>query len=158
MSYSLYVKRVRICCGLLVLYGISTAQAQAVRLGPEGHSPKGYCEQFEPLHANLVLTADTNINGLITDETTAPFRRSAVELRRFISATKQVTVKKTATDDEGRFDLGTVKRGQYRLLLSPSRAFKQPEKLECWSSKKCTLETALVANPTDQLTTNCPIR
>ena len=144
-----------------MLYGIIAAQAQVVTVGPAspaGPSHRQYCEQVEPLQANLVLTAETNINGRITDETTEPFRKSAVELRRFISATKQVTLKKTTTDNDGDFDLGKVKRGQYRLLLSPSRAFKQAEKLECWGSKKCTLSTVLVANPTDQFTTNCPIR
>jgi hypothetical protein len=34
-----------------------------------------------------------------------------------------------STDADGKFDLGTVKRGEYRLLLSPHRGFKQPEKL-----------------------------
>jgi hypothetical protein len=60
-------------------------------------------------------------------------------------------------DDEGNFNLGVVRRGNYRLLLSNSRAFRQPETLTCWG-KKCTLETILVVNPTDEPTTNCPIR
>lgn len=68
-----------------------------------------------------------------------------------------MAVKKASTDSDGNFDLGLVRRGDYRLLLSPSRAFKQAEKLECWS-KKCTLDTALIANPTDQIAEHCPIR
>jgi hypothetical protein len=66
-------------------------------------------------------------------------------------------VKKASTDGDGNFDLGVVKRGDYRLLLSPNRAFKQAEKLKCWS-KDCTLDVVLIGDPTDQLTANCPIR
>jgi len=157
VKYSVGVK-FRNLVGVLALSLLNGARGQVVSIGPESQSMKEYCERVEPLGPNLILREATQITGRITDRTTEPFRRSAVELRRFISATKQVTVKKGATDDEGKFDLGIVKRGQYRFLLSPNRAFKQAEKLECGGSKKCTLNTILVANPTDQFTTNCPIR
>jgi hypothetical protein len=116
-----------------------------------------YCSQVEPIRPNLKLSDDTNVRGHVTDETTAPFKHSPVELRRFISETKQVIVKTVSTDADGNFDLGVVKRGDYRLLLSPHRGFKQPAKLEC-RSQPCTLETALIANPTDALAAGCPIR
>jgi hypothetical protein len=53
--------------------------------------------------------------------------------------------------------LPLVKRGSYRLLLSPNRGFKQPAKLEC-QQKDCKLDTVLVVNPTDMPGAGCPIR
>jgi len=50
---------------------------------------------------------------------------SPIELRHFISAAKQQTIKKVLMNEDGRFDLGVVKRAEYRLLLSPHRGFKQ---------------------------------
>jgi hypothetical protein len=145
----------------LVWLFVGSAQSQVVtgpdgRSGPQPDSPN-YCAAVEPLRPNLVLSADTNVRGRVTDQTTAPLKNSRIELRRFVSATKQVDVKQSSTDADGRFDLGMVKRGQYRLLLSPHRGFKQPEKLEC-NSHDCTLDTMLMTNPTDQLAASCPIR
>jgi 5-hydroxyisourate hydrolase-like protein (transthyretin family) len=97
------------------------------------------------------------VQGRVTDQTKAPLKNSPVELRRFLSEAKQEKVKKLATDADGKFNLGTLKRGEYRLLLSPHRGFKQPEKLECWSNN-CTLDAVLIVNPTDQLASSCPIR
>ena len=88
----------------------------------------------------------------------SPFQNSLIELRRFISERKQVTVKKVSTDADGKFDLGLVKHGGYRLLLSPHPGFKQPEKLECSSTRACTVDAVLIANPTDGSAAGCPIR
>ena len=60
-------------------------------------------------------------------------------------------------DADGKFDLGLVKHGNYRLLLSPHRGFKQPEKLECSSTRDCTVDAVLIANPTDGAAAGCPI-
>jgi hypothetical protein len=126
------------------------------RSGPPPNNPE-YCAAMEPLRPNLILTADTNVRGRVTDQTTEPLKDSRVELRRFISPAKQAAVKQSSTDTDGKFDLGIVRKGQYRLLLSPHRGFKQPEKLAC-ESHDCVLDTVLIANPTDQLTASCPIR
>ena len=139
-----------------------SAYCQVVVTGPDGRSgppPNNaeYCAAVEPLRPNLVRTADTNVRGRVTDQTTAPLKNSRIELRRFISAAKQVVVKQSSTDADGKFDLGMVRQGQYRLLLSPHRGFKQPEKLEC-GSHDCALGAILMANPTDQLAASCPIR
>jgi len=143
----------------LLLDGVN---GQVVVVGTDGKSglplaTSEYCSQVEPLQPNLKLTVDTSVRGHVTDQTSEPFRNSPIELRHFISETKQVSVKKVSTDGDGNFDLGVVKRGDYRLLLSPNRGFKQPVKLECWS-KDCTLDVVLIGDPTDQLTANCPIR
>ena len=158
VRYGIRVKCTLIVPTLILVCLTSGADAQVITIGPsKGSNPKAYCEEVEPLAPNLVLKQDTRMTGRITDQTRDPFGRSAIELRRFITSRKQVSVKKVSTDDEGNFSVGVVMRGKYRLLLSPSRAFKQPEKLEC-TLKECTLNSMLIVNPTDQLTTNCPIR
>jgi len=152
----------------LVVLCIGAAHGQVVVVGQDGKSgpPPGnpeYCESVEPLRPNLVLTEDATVQGRVTaqgrvtDQSSEPLKNSPIELRRFISESKQERVKKLSTDADGKFDLGTVKRGQYRLLLSPHRGFKQPEKLEC-SSRTCTLDAILIVNSTDQLASSCPIR
>ena len=151
------VKFVTLAFFVVPLLVIETA-GQLVSIGPEHASLKEYCQSVEPLRPNLVLKEDTQIFGRLTDQTKAPFQKTAIELRRFISPGKQVFLKKFSTDGEGYFDLGVIKRGNYRLLLSSSRGFKQPETLECWGKKKCTLDTVLIVNPTDLPTAPCPIR
>jgi hypothetical protein len=94
----------------------------------------------------------------MTEQTTAPFQNSPIEPRCFILERKQVTVRKVSTDSDGKFDLGLVKRGDYRSLLSPNRELKQPEKLKCFSPRDCTLDAALVANLTDGPAAGCPVR
>ncbi len=142
---------------LALSWFVSGAQGQVVEGGVSRVTPE-YCSQVEPIHSNFTPAEDVVVRGRITDQTTAPFQNSPIELRRFISERKQVTVKKVSTDADGRFDLGLVKRGDYRLLLSPHRGFKQPEKLECSSTRDCTVDAVLVANPTDGPAAGCPIR
>jgi hypothetical protein len=147
---------------LALLIGCVFTAAQVVQVGADGkrgvpRATPEYCSQVEHIRPNLMLIGDTRVQGRVTDQTTAPFRKSPIELRRFISENDVMTVKKSTTDSEGRFDLGVVKQGKYRLLLSPHRGFKQPDKLEC-DSMDCKIDAVLIANPTDAPTANCPIR
>jgi hypothetical protein len=110
---------------LALSWFINGAQGQLAEGGVSRATPE-YCSQVESIHANFTPTEDVQVRGRITDQTTAPFQNSPIELRRFISERKQVTVKKVSTDAAGKFDLGLVKHGDYRLLVSPHRGFKQP--------------------------------
>lgn len=141
---------------LALSWFVSGAQGQVVEGGVSRVTPE-YCSQ-EPIQPNFTPAEDVVVRGRITDQTTAPLQNSPIELRRFISERKQVTVKKVSTDTDGKFDLGLVKHGDYRLLLSPHRGFKQPEKLECSSTRPCTVEAVLLVNPTDGPAAGCPIR
>jgi hypothetical protein len=144
---------------LLSFWLLNVGHGQII-IGPDGkkvsYTPK-YCGQIELIQANLKLTEDTSVRGQLFDQSGAAVPNSPIELRRFIATTKQVTVKKSSTDGDGKFDLGIVKKGDYRLLLSPHRGFQQPENLEC-RSKDCTLHTVLILNPSDLPTAQCPIR
>jgi hypothetical protein len=115
------------------------------------------CLQAEPLSPNLELSEDTMIRGHVKDQSGEPLRKSPIELRSYISQSEQMIVKRLSTDNDGGFDLGLVKHGSYRLLLSLHRGFQQPAKLEC-RQKRCVLDTVLIMNPTDLPAAGCPIR
>jgi hypothetical protein len=147
-----------------IKYGVLT-DADLLQIAKEYFDPpsattaatSGDCSEVEQLQPNLNLEEDTRVRGHLTDETREPFRNSPIELRLFVSDSEQVPATKVSTDGDGDFDLGVVKRGDYRLLLSPHRGFKQPPKLEC-SSNDCALDTILIVNPTDGPGAGCPIR
>jgi hypothetical protein len=124
--------------------------------GPPPGTPE-YCASVELLRPNLVLTADATVQGRVTDQTTAAFKNSPIELSDSFRSGSRRELRKYQPMPRGSSNLGTFKHGEYRLLLSPNRGFKQPEKLQC-SSRTCTLDAILTVNPTDQLASSCPIR
>ena len=128
---------------------------QLVQVGPNDPS---YCYDVEAIRPNLELRDQVHVVGTIRDQTTAPLTSSRVELRKYISQRKQVSVRVVSTDGNGHFDLGIVKSGKYRLLASPHRGFKQPSELECQNGSTCDLKITLIGNPTDLPAAPCPIR
>src|SRR5215831_9702276 len=104
------------------------AHSQVVQIGPPDPH---FCDKIERIKPNLIIKTKTRVSGQITDEANAPFRQSMVELRRYLSAVKQVPLRRVKTDDDGAFDLGIVGPGDFRLLASPTRTFKQPDSLVC---------------------------
>lgn len=83
---------------------------------------------------------------------------SIVELRLYLSESKQSSVKNATTDRDGNFDLATVAEGQYRLLASPTRLFEQAGWLECDNGDECKLDIVLRASATDMPANSCPVR
>jgi hypothetical protein len=140
---------------LVVAMSVTLSPGQLVQVGPSGPD---YCYKIETIHPNLELNKSFRVIGTVSDQSGAPLKNSRVELRRYISQRKQVKVKMTTTDADGRFDLGTIEPGRYRLLPSPSRVFKQPSKLQCENEGTCDLKITLVVNATDQPDSICPIR
>ncbi len=106
---------------------------------------------------NLQLSKPTHLFGVLADPSGAPFKRSKVELRKWISATDQASLKVVETDNGGRFDIGMIEAGRYRFLPSASRGFKQPESLSC-PEAECRVELVLQVNPTDTPDSVCPVR
>lgn len=142
---------------IAVLLALSTALAAQLVTVPDEPDPD-YCLEVEHIRANLHVPSPANVVGRILDQTGAPLKDSRVELRRYVSEREQISTKAVNTDADGKFELGTVTKGDYRLLASPSRAFKQPEELWCSSEAKCFLEIRLQANPSDLPDSQCPIR
>ena len=140
---------------LLVALLLGPAFAQLIQVGP---SDPDYCYKIEKIRPNLILHEDVHIVGAVRDQSGAPFQNSQIELRTYVSQRKQISVRVVSTDRGGHFDLGIVKPGNYRLLASPTRVFKQPAALQCHDGKNCKLEITLAVNSTDQPDSFCPIR
>ena len=141
---------------LLIATAASLAQCQVVNVGPPGPPDPHYCDSFKVV-PNLTLERDTDVRGRVIDATGAPFSNSPVELRAFLSPTKQVLSRKVKTDTNGNFHIEGVKAGEYRLVASPTRAFQQPAPLRC-VKEQCQLSITLQVNPTDLLDSQCPVR
>jgi 5-hydroxyisourate hydrolase-like protein (transthyretin family) len=105
----------------------------------------------------LEVRQQTEVRGSIRDQAGAPLKNSRVELRRYLSEAEQQVIKVVHTNKKGVFELRRVEPGKYRLLTSPTRAFKQPDHLKC-NEKRCSLSIVLQANATDQPDSVCPIR
>jgi hypothetical protein len=94
---------------------------QVVQIGP---SDPNFCKKAEHVKSNLQLSTLVHISGRVVDQAGAPLKTSKVELRSYLSAKQQLPVKAVTTDTDGRFDLGKVGPGKYRLLPSSTRAFE----------------------------------
>jgi hypothetical protein len=90
----------------------------------------------------------TRINGRLIDASGEPFRNSPVELRVFLSPTKQAHTTTVMTDANGIFQIDDVKPGKYRLLASQARGFQQPGVQRC-TSEQCELSIMLHPGSTD---------
>jgi len=134
---------------------VAPALAQLVQIGP---NDPHYCDNVEHVKPNLVLSRATHVGGRVTDQTGAPFKNSLVELRLYESESRQISIRKVQTDEGGHFNLNLVDKGQYRLLASPSRAFRQVEKLDCEGRDPCTLLITLQVSPSDQPDSPCPVK
>jgi Carboxypeptidase regulatory-like domain len=139
--------------GLLFIAMASLAQCQLVNVGPPDPH---YCDRFK-VEPNLTMEQDADVHGRVIDVTGAPFRNSPVELRVFLSPTKQVLSRAVKTDADGNFHIEGVKAAEYRLVASPTRAFQQPAPLRC-VKKQCELSITLQVNPTDLPDSQCPVR
>ncbi len=141
---------------LFIATACASAQVEAhrdevdLRIGVYG------CNE-EIVRPNLKLESPTKFIGTIKDETGAPFENSKVELRIQKPDGTQTPYRTVTTDNQGRFDFGTVVAGTYRLLASPHRGFKQPEQVLC-PRGKCEVNLVIKANKTDQPFAGCPIR
>jgi len=122
-----------------------------------GGLPKDYCQKLEKIRPNLVLDSDATISGKITDMFDVPLENSQVELRQYVNEREQTSVTVVRTDLSGRFSLGEIKRGKYRLLASPNRAFRQPELLHC-SGGTCEFSIKLQVKSTDGPDSACLVR
>ena len=131
------------------------ALAQLVQVGP---NDPNYCEKIERIKPNLRVAISSDVKGQIRDQSGEVFKNSRVELRGFVSPEKQDMIATITTDNEGRFEFRYVAKGEYRLLASPSRAFRQPEGMYCSAAPPCVLDIVLEVNPTDLPASQCPIR
>jgi hypothetical protein len=112
--------------GLFFVAMASSVHGQVVTVGPPGPPDPHYCDRFT-VEPNLTTELDANVHGRVVDATGAPFSNSPIELRVFVSSTKQVPSRTVKTDSDGNFHIEGIKAGKYRLVASPTRAFQQPD-------------------------------
>jgi hypothetical protein len=143
------------CVALLALGLAGSGAAQLIQFG--SNDPR-YFADVEHIKANLHVPSSVELTGHVEDETGAPFKHNRIELRRFVSQARQVRTANAKTDDNGDFHLGHIAKGDYRLLASATRGFKQPDENRCDSGHRCFLRILLKANPTDLTASRCPIR
>jgi hypothetical protein len=115
------------------------------------------CSSEVPL-PNLILRTPTTISGNVKDETGAAFKDSEIVLRKTSAIPLQPSYLFAKTNADGTFSFDEAEQGEYRLLVSPSRAFAQPAKLDCYERRDCNLEIILKANGTDGPYASCPVR
>ena len=148
-----------------IILSVTSSLGQVVITGPENPN---FCQdvlKHEKIQPNLELKNSVHLMGTVLwsvnqpEEFSESIKYSRVELRRYISRRKQKILKVVLTDANGHFDLGTVEPGKYRLLPAPTRAFKQPARLECPPGETiCELKIGLRLNATDQPDESCPIQ
>jgi len=114
------------------------------------------CEKRQ-VEQNLQVNKSVHLSGSLTDQSGAPFKLSKVELRLWISPTRQTPFMTVTTNLDGHFDLGNIEAGQYRFLASEAKGFQQPSHLVCLQ-KECRLEVVLRAASTDTVESICSIR
>src|SRR5258708_39805903 len=90
---------------------VGSADSQVVVTGPDGRSgapPNNpeHCAAGEPLRPNLILTADTNVPGRVTDQKTAPLKKPRVGPPPLITAGKHRAGKTASPDADRKYDLG----------------------------------------------------
>ncbi len=139
----------------ILLFATAVASAQLVFIGP---TDPDYCLKVEKIRPNLKLSGRVHLKGIIVDQTGGPLKDSQIELRNYVSESVQLPFAIVKTNATGEFDFQTVPKGDYRLLASPSRAFKQPDELWCRSDAQCFLKITVKVNPTDMPDSGCPIR
>lgn len=154
-AYNARMKLITAICFAAISPSIA---GQLVDVGPKGETQEQFCARVERIKPNLVLFRTTRLSGRVIDASGAPLENSVVELRLFVSESRQTSVEKVTTDSAGYFDLATVAKGQYRLLASPTRIFRQAEKLECGDRDPCTLLITLWPSSSDQPENLCPVK
>ncbi len=101
----------------------------------------------EIVRSNLELKEKLHVSGELRDQTGAPFSNSKILLNVEDAKGKFVLYRSAVTDKDGRFDLGLVDVGKYRLLPAPNRGWRQPREVVCTGEHACDINLVLEANP-----------
>ncbi len=126
-----------------------------VFIGPQDQK---YCQEVERILPNLILKENARVYGVIRDEAENPIVRREVVLKSYRSPDNQEVLRTVKTDKAGRFDLGDLVAGRYRIVASWTRAFRQPNQLQCSKTGDCHLAIQLKARATDGPESVCPVR
>ena len=126
--------------------------------------PTGNCScENEKVSPNLTIAKPVKLTGSLSDQTGVPihFNMTTIQVR---SPWKNEVLSSAILDENGRFDLGTIPAGKYRLVafwMEEKRIrrlplFDQPKPVFCSSENDCKLNIVLAIHATDQPFEFCP--
>jgi hypothetical protein len=158
---------------LLLMAGFGVSRicfSQVACIGSEAHCEKVQrkicaAELRKPAPANLFVPVDEQVTGRLMDQADAPLGGPDIAL--LIKDVPGQTVLGTATPgQDGRFSLGPLKSGYYRLLAARRNngsierlaPFSPPAAIECQGTNPCEVDIRLIGGATDQVTDTCPPR
>jgi hypothetical protein len=146
-------------CSIIAIFLLPAGLiGQLICLPPGGCS----CED-EKVSPNLTIVNQVRLTGFLSDATGAPiqFNGTTIQVR---DSLKNNVLFSATLDQQGRFDLGKVPAGKYRLVAfrmegkkaSRLPLFDQPKPVACSSENECKLDIALVMHGTDLPYEFCP--
>src|SRR5580658_5369256 len=105
------------------------------------------CDDERAPLPNLSVSRPVHVTGTLVDDVGAPFvfENTIVQLR---TAKNKVVIVTVSVDRQGRFDIGVVPAGQYRLIaarrwdngkLSRQPLFDQPKPMTCSGESDCLI-------------------
>jgi hypothetical protein len=152
-SYFLIVRFVG--ATVFIAFVLHRSDGQVVSIGPQDPN---YCQKVERILPNLILKQNAHVYGVVSEDAENPIVRREVVLKSYRSPSNERILRTVQTDDVGRFDFGDLVAGRYRLVASWTRAFRQPNQLQCPKSSDCDLSIQLKALPTDGPDSVCPVK
>jgi hypothetical protein len=122
------------------------------------------CVNEKTAPPNFSVAKAVRVTGLLVDETGAPFvfDNTIVQVRTFAHKAVIVTAR---VDSQGRFDLGIVPAGQYRLIaarrlqngkLERQPLADQPKPMSCSGEADCSITAVQHIHGTDERFEFCP--
>jgi hypothetical protein len=149
---------IQICIAISMLLIAGNSNCQLICNPPEICS----CDK-ETVTPNLTIAHPVKLTGALYDATGDPiqFNKTIIQVR---DAKKNNVLFSAVLDEKGRFDLGIVPSGQFRLVaiwekqkeVARLPLFDQPKPVSCSGENVCDLEVVLVLHGTDQRFEFCP--
>jgi hypothetical protein len=146
-------------CGIVAVFSLPVGlHGQLICL------PSGNCScENEKISPNLTIARPVKLTGALIDPSGAPlhFNMTTIQVRNLKN---NEVLFSSILDEQGRFDLGTVPAGKFRLVafwMEEKRVrrlplFDQPKPVFCLSENECKLEIVLALHGTDQPFEFCP--
>jgi hypothetical protein len=141
-----YIDGKRLCCAIMIAILVAPlyASGQLVQIGPaDAHA----CEKVK-VDPNLFIDRSIDVKGIVQDPSGAAMIRTRIEVHRYVSSLKQSPFRQTLTDADGRFSIGMLPAGRYRLVIF-APGFRQPRAVRCTGEKVCDLNIVPAIAPTD---------
>jgi len=136
------------------------APMQAQFICVPGHNCSCDDEKVLP---NLTITQPVTLEGTLFDQSGAPiaFEKTFIQVR---DARTNNALASAQLDSEGRFDLGKIPRGTFRLIafrqkgevVSRLPLFDEPQSITCGAAVECKVKITLKIHGTDQPFETCP--